>query len=408
MTTMTIPEALARFARGQFLIVVDDEDRENEGDLTIAADFATPEAVNFMATHGRGLICVAMTGAQLDRLGLPMMVNHNTAHLGTAFTVSVEARTGVTTGISAPDRARTIQVLIDPTSGPADVVSPGHTFPLRAREGGVLRRVGHTEAGVDLARLAGLTPAAVICEIMSADGTMALRPELDEIAATHDIPIISVADLIAHRQRTERLVTRVTEAVQLPTRWGDFVAIGYSSTFNSDEHVALVLGEVATDEPVLVRVHSECLTGDVFGSRRCDCGEQLDRAMAMIAAAGRGVVVYLRGQEGRGIGLHNKLKAYKLQEGGADTVDANLLLGLPRDARQYGIGSQILADLGLRRLRIITNNPEKRASISAFGLEIVEQIPVIVPPNPHNAAYLRTKRDRMGHQMDEAETPDAE
>ncbi len=402
MTMIGIPEAIARFGRGEIVIIVDDEDRENEGDLAIAAEFATPEAINFMATHGRGLICVAMTGERLDQLNLPMMVSRNTSRLGTAFTVSVEARDGVTTGISAFDRARTIQVLIDPASTADDLVSPGHTFPLRASAGGVLRRTGQTEASVDLARLAGRNPAAVICEIMSADGTMARRPELEVISQQHGIPIITVADLIAHRQRTERLIERVTEPVQLPTRHGDFIAIGYKSTFNQDEHVALVLGDVATDDPVLVRVHSECLTGDVFGSQRCDCGEQLDRAMALIAAEGRGVVVYLRGQEGRGIGLHNKLRAYKLQEEGADTVDANLLLGFPRDARQYGIGSQILADLGLKRLRILTNNPEKRASINAFGLEIVEQIPIVIPSNPHNAAYLATKRDRMGHQMDAA------
>jgi 3,4-dihydroxy 2-butanone 4-phosphate synthase / GTP cyclohydrolase II len=400
MKMIDIPEAIERFKRGEFLIIVDDEDRENEGDLAIAAEFATPEAVNFMATHGRGLICISLTGERLDQLSLPMMVNHNTSRLGTAFTVSVEARDGVTTGISAFDRARTIQVLIDPASTADDLVSPGHTFPLRASEGGVLRRAGQTEASVDLAWLAGLNPAAVICEIMSADGTMARRPELEVISQQHGIPIITVADLIAHRQRTERLVQRVTEPVQLPTPHGDFIAIGYKSTFNQDEHVALFMGDVATEDPVLVRVHSECLTGDVFRSLRCDCGEQLDQAMAMIAAEGRGVVVYLRGQEGRGIGLHNKLRAYKLQEEGADTVDANLMLGLPRDARQYGIGSQILADLGLKRLRIITNNPEKRASINAYGLEIVEQIPIVVLSNPHNEAYLATKRDRMGHQMD--------
>jgi 3,4-dihydroxy 2-butanone 4-phosphate synthase/GTP cyclohydrolase II len=397
---IAIPDAIARFARGAMLIVVDNEDRENEGDLTIAAEFATPDAINFMATHGRGLICVALTGERLDALRLPQMVSRNTARLGTAFTISVEAREGVTTGISAFDRARTIQALIDPVSDYEDFVSPGHTFPLRAREGGVLYRAGQTEAAVDLARLAGRYPAGVICEIMSVDGTMARRPELERFAAEHDIPIVTVADLIEYRQRTEKLVRRVTEPVQLPTPHGDFVAIGYQSTINQDEHLALVLGDVATEDPVLVRVHSECLTGDVFGSLRCDCGEQLDRALAMIAAAGRGVVVYLRGQEGRGIGLHNKLKAYKLQEEGLDTVDANLQLGLPRDARQFGIGSQILADLGLKRLRIITNNPEKRSGIEGYGLEIVEQIPVVVPPNPHNAAYLRTKQERMGHLLE--------
>jgi 3,4-dihydroxy 2-butanone 4-phosphate synthase / GTP cyclohydrolase II len=403
MTCIEAPEAITRFRRGEFLIVVDDEDRENEGDLTIGAQFVTPDVINFMARYGRGLICMPMTGERLDQLDLPMMVHHNTSHHGTPFTISVEARDGVTTGISTADRARTVQVLIDPRSTPEDLVSPGHMFPLRANDGGVLRRAGQTEAGVDLAKLAGLYPAAVICEIMNEDGTMARHPQLEVFSAEHGIPIVSVASLIEYRQRTERLVQRVTEPVQLPTRHGDFLAIGYKSTINQDEHVALVLGDVATDEPVLVRVHSECVTGDVFGSQRCDCGEQLDLAMQMIAGAGCGAIVYLRGQEGRGIGLHNKLKAYKLQEQGADTVDANTMLGLPKDARHYGIGAQILADLGLKRLRIMTNNPAKRAGIEGYGLEIVDQVPIAVPPNPHNVAYLRTKRERMGHQLDDVD-----
>jgi 3,4-dihydroxy 2-butanone 4-phosphate synthase/GTP cyclohydrolase II len=400
MPIIDIPEAIDRFARGEFLIVVDDENRENEGDLTIAAQFATPQAINFMAAHGRGLICISMTGQRLDELRLPMMAARNTSKYGTAFTVSVEAREGVTTGISAFDRARTIQVLIDPAAKPDDLVSPGHVFPLRARDGGVLRRAGQTEAAVDLARLARLYPSGVICEIMNEDGTMARRPALEVFSQQHGIPIVTIADLIEYRSRTEKLIVRVTEPVQLPTRHGDFTAIGYQSTVTRDEHMAIVMGDVATDEPALVRVHSECLTGDVFGSLRCDCGEQLDQALAMIAAEGRGAVVYLRGQEGRGIGLHNKLKAYKLQEDGADTVDANLILGFPQDARHYGIGAQILADLGIKRLRILTNNPEKRIGIEGYGLEIVEQVPIVVAPNQHNAAYLRTKRDRMGHLLE--------
>jgi len=400
MAIIEIADAIQRFARGEFLIVVDDEDRENEGDLTIAAEFATPEAINFMATHGRGLICTSMTGQRLDDLRLAMMVSDNGSKFGTAFTVSVEAREGVTTGISVHDRAHTIAVLIDPEAKPHDIVSPGHTFPLRARDGGVLRRAGQTEAAVDLARLAGLYPAGVICEIMREDGTMARLPDLQKVSAEYNIPIITIASLIEYRQRTEKLIMRVTEPVQLPTKHGDFTAIGYLSTVTRDEHVALVMGNVAVDEPVLVRVHSECVTGDVFRSLRCDCGEQLDKSLEMIAAAGRGVIVYLRGQEGRGIGLHNKLKAYKLQENGVDTVDANLQLGLPQDARHYGIGAQILADLGLKRLRIITNNPEKRTGIEGYGLEIVDQVPITVPPNPHNVAYLRTKQERMGHLLE--------
>ncbi len=397
MPVIPIPEAIERFRRGEFLIVVDDEDRENEGDLTLAAQFVTPEAINTMARFARGLICVAMSGARLDALRLPMMVQRNTARYGTAFTVSVEAREGVTTGISAFDRAHTVGVLIDPNSGPEDIVSPGHIFPLRAQEGGVLRRAGQTEAAVDLARMAGLNPAGVICEIMNDDGTMARRPQLEAFSVEHHVPIVTIADLIEYRQRNEKLVTRVTEPVQLPTPYGEFIAIGFQSTITRDEHVALVMGNVETDEPVLVRVHSECLTGDVFGSMRCDCGEQLDHAMAMIAAEGRGVIVYLRGQEGRGIGLHNKLKAYKLQEDGVDTVDANLMLGLPRDARHYGVGAQILAELGLKRLRIMTNNPEKRAGIEGYGLEIIETVPIVIPANPHNRRYLQTKQERMGH-----------
>ncbi len=403
MPVIGIPEAVERFARGEFLIVVDDEDRENEGDLTIASQFISPETINFMATYGRGLICVTLTGERLDHLKLPMMTNNNESKHGTAFTISVEARNGVTTGISAYDRAQTVKVLVDDASKPEDLVSPGHIFPLRASEGGVLRRAGQTEAGVDLARMAKLAPSAVICEIMRDDGKMARRPDLEIFSTKHNIPIVTIADLISYRQQTEKLIFRVTDPVKLPTKHGEFTAIGFGSSITPDEHLAVFMGDVNTNEPILVRVHSECVTGDVFSSQRCDCGEQLDLAMQMIASEGQGVIVYLRGQEGRGIGLHNKLRAYKLQEEGFDTIEANEKLGLPRDARHYGIGAQILADLGLKKLRILTNNPEKRTGIEGYGLEILEQVPIIVPANPHNAAYLKTKRDRMGHTLQVAE-----
>ena len=396
MSLATVEQAVADFREGRFVIIVDDEARENEGDLAIAAEKVTPEAINFMARHGRGLICLPLTGRRLDELHIPLMVQENTSALGTAFTVSVEARRGITTGISAADRATTIKTVLDPATQPEDLARPGHVFPLRARDGGVLVRAGQTEASVDLAHLAGLTPAAVICEIMADDGTMARLPSLERFAAEHKILILAVADLIAYRRRHEQLVRKVVET-PLPTEYGDFVAYAYVDTVTGEEHVALVKGDPrATQEPVLVRMHSKCLTGDTFGSLRCDCGQQLHWAMEQIEAAGVGVVVYLR-QEGRGIGLHNKLRAYKLQDEGHDTVDANLQLGFPEDKRDYGIGAQILVDLGVRRMRLLTNNPKKLVALQGYDLELVDQIPIPVQANPHNLRYLRTKRDRMGH-----------
>ncbi len=398
MTLATIPDAIAAFREGRFVIVVDDEDRENEGDLCIAASHVTPEAITFMAVHGRGLICLPMTGARLDALQIPPMVAENSSSMGTAFTVSIEARRGVSTGISAADRARTIRVAIDPASRPDDLARPGHVFPLRARDGGVLVRAGQTEASVDLARLAGLDPSAVICEIMEDDGSMARLPSLLAFGARHGIPVVTVADLIAWRRRHETLVRRVADAsVPMPTAYGDFVVHAYADVITGEEHVALVKGPVATaTEPVLVRVHSACLTGDAFGSMRCDCGQQLQWAMAAIEAAGTGVVVYLQ-QEGRGIGLHNKLRAYALQDTGADTIDANVRLGFPADKRDYGIGAQILADLGVRRMVLLTNNPKKLVAIQGHGLEVVDQAAIPVQASAHNIRYLTTKRDRMGH-----------
>ena len=393
--TVSVEEAIEEFRAGRPVIIVDNEDRENEGDVCIAAEFCTADVINFMATHARGLICVAMTGERLDELELPLMTGANTSPLGTAFTVTVEAREGVTTGISAADRARTVQVLIDPQAGAHDLTHPGHTFPLRARDGGVLVRAGQTEASVDLARLAGLYPAAVICEVMAADGTMARMPELRRFARTHKMKILTTDALIAYRVRTERLVERVTES-ELPTRFGQFTAIGYRTLIDTKEHVALVMGDVTTEEPVLVRVHDQCVTGDVFGSLRCDCGEQLEQAMRRVAEAGRGAIVYMD-QEGRGIGLHNKIRAYNLQDAGLDTVEANVALGLPVDSREYGVGMQILLDLGIRRLRLMTNNPTKRSGLEGFGLEVVERVPLEVTPNAHNLRYLKTKREKMGH-----------
>ncbi|MFA7297848.1 MAG: bifunctional 3,4-dihydroxy-2-butanone-4-phosphate synthase/GTP cyclohydrolase II [Dehalococcoidia bacterium] len=393
--TVSVEEAIEEFRAGRPVIIVDNEDRENEGDVCIAAEFCTPDVINFMAKHARGLICVAMTGDRLDHLELPLMTGANTSPLGTAFTVTVEAREGVTTGISAADRARTVQVLIDPQATAHDLTHPGHTFPLRARDGGVLVRAGQTEASVDLARLAGLYPAAVICEVMSADGTMARMPELRRFARTHKMKILTTDALIAYRVRTERLVERVTES-ELPTRFGQFTAIGYRTLIDTKEHVALVMGDVSGEEPVLVRVHDQCVTGDVFGSLRCDCGEQLEQAMQRVAEAGRGAIVYMD-QEGRGIGLHNKIRAYHLQDAGLDTVEANVALGLPVDSREYGVGMQILLDLGIRRLRLMTNNPTKRSGLEGFGLEVVERVPLEVTPNPHNLRYLKTKREKMGH-----------
>ena len=391
----TIEEAIEEIRAGRFVVVVDDADRENEGDLTIAAQFVTPDAVNFMATHGRGLICLCLTPDRCDDLGLRQMTDQNEAQFGTAFTVTIEARDGVSTGISAADRARTIQVAVDPTSTPHDLVSPGHIFPLRARPGGVLKRSGQTEAAVDLARLAGLTPAGVVCEIMKDDGTMARVPDLVEFCERHGLKLVTVADLIEYRRRTEKLVERVV-SVRLPTDHGDFQAVAYRETLTGKQHVALVKGDVDGQEDVLVRVHSECLTGDVFHSRRCDCGEQLERALAKIEGEGRGVLLYLA-QEGRGIGLLNKLRAYELQEQGLDTVEANIELGFKADAREYGIGSQILADLGLTTIRVLTNNPKKISGISGFGLEVVSQEPIEVEPNDENRNYLETKREKLGH-----------
>jgi 3,4-dihydroxy 2-butanone 4-phosphate synthase / GTP cyclohydrolase II len=391
----TIEEAIEDIRRGRMVVVVDDENRENEGDLTIAAQFVTPEAINFMTKEGRGLICLALTPERCDELGLDLMAAKNESAFETAFTVSIEAREGVTTGISAHDRARTIQVAIDPQAAPRDIVQPGHVFPLKARAGGVLERVGQTEAAVDLARLAGLNPAGVICEIMNDDGTMARVPDLVGYCERHEIKMVTVADLVAYRRRHDKLIERVV-ATTLPTAFGEFVAVGYRSLIDNKHHVALVKGEVSGKEDVLVRVHSECLTGDVFHSLRCDCGEQLESALAMIEQEGTGVLLYLS-QEGRGIGLLNKLRAYKLQEEGLDTVDANLRLGLPADLRDYGIGAQILVDLGLSSIRILTNNPKKISGMAGYGLSVTDQIPIQHMPNPHNEAYLRAKRDRLGH-----------
>ena len=392
-----IEDAIEDIRNGRMVVVCDDEDRENEGDLTIAAEFATPEAINFMAREGRGLICLALTPERCEALGLDLMAAKNESAFETAFTVSIEAREGVTTGISAADRARTIAVAVDPESAPRDLVQPGHVFPLKAKPGGVLERTGQTEAGVDLARLAGLNPASVICEIMNDDGTMARVPDLERYCAEHDLKMITVADLIAYRRRHDKLVERVV-STRLPTGFGEFAVVGYRSLVDDKHHVAMVKGEVDGVDDVLVRVHSECLTGDVFHSLRCDCGEQLESALSMIEEEGRGVLLYLA-QEGRGIGLLNKLRAYNLQDQGYDTVDANLELGLPVDLRDYGIGAQILVDLGLTSIRILTNNPKKIRGLEGYGLSVTEQVPIVHAPNPHNEEYLRAKRDRMGHSI---------
>jgi 3,4-dihydroxy 2-butanone 4-phosphate synthase/GTP cyclohydrolase II len=393
----TIEDAIEDIRQGKMVVVCDDEDRENEGDLTMAAQFVTPEAVNFMAKEGRGLICLSLTPERCEELGLNLMAAKNESSFETPFTVSIEARTGVSTGISAADRARTIQVAIDPRTSPRELVQPGHVFPLKAKAGGTLERVGQTEAAVDLARLAGLIPAGVICEVMNDDGTMARVPDLTEYCARHGLKMITVADLVAYRRRTEKLVERVV-ATGLPTAFGDFVAIGYRSMLDGKHHVALVKGDIDGEQDVLVRVHSECLTGDVFHSLRCDCGEQLESALEMIEQEGKGVLLYLS-QEGRGIGLLNKLRAYKLQEEGLDTVEANLRLGLPADLRDYGIGAQILVDLGLTSIRILTNNPKKISGLAGHGLSVTDQLPIAHEPNPHNEAYLRAKQDKMGHTL---------
>jgi len=392
----SIETALSDLAAGRLVIIVDDEDRENEGDLACAAELVTPELVNFMATHGRGLVCLPMEGARLDELQIPLMVQDGTALRGTAFCVSIEAKRDVTTGISAADRARTIRLAVDPATRATDLARPGHVFPLRARPGGVLKRAGHTEAIVDLCRLAALGPAGVICEIMNPDGSMARVPQLAEFARAHGLHMVTIADLIRHRMRNERLVERVASPA-LPTTHGSWTIHAFHFAMEDETHVALVMGEPGPDEPVLVRVHSECLTGDVFGSTRCDCGAQLERAMTLIQAEGKGVILYLR-QEGRGIGLANKLRAYELQDDEhKDTVEANLLLGFEADHRDYGVGAQILYELGIRRLRLMTNNMGKYVALEGYGLELVERVPLELPPDAHNVEYLRTKKNKLGH-----------
>nr|WP_025356299.1 bifunctional 3,4-dihydroxy-2-butanone-4-phosphate synthase/GTP cyclohydrolase II [Kutzneria albida] len=400
--------AIADIAAGRPVVVVDDEDRENEGDLIFAAEKATPELIAFMVRYTSGYICVSLTEQDCDRLDLPPMFHTNQDQRGTAYTVTVDAKQGVSTGISAADRARTIRLLADPGSTPEQFTRPGHVVPLRARSGGVLRRAGHTEAAVDLSRLAGLSPAGVLCEIVSQkdEGDMARRDELMVFAEEHDLRMITIADLIAYRRRKEKHVVRVADA-RIPTAHGDFTAVGYDSTLDGIEHVALVYGDLSDGEDVLVRVHSECLTGDVFGSLRCDCGPQLDAALEAVAAEGRGVVLYMRGHEGRGIGLLHKLQAYQLQDSGADTVDANLAQGLPADARDYGMGAQILCDLGIKSMRLLTNNPDKRVGLEGYGLKVVDRVPLPVWPNPENLRYLRTKRDRMGHDLHHLEQYEA-
>lgn len=390
-----ISEAIEDIRAGKFIIIVDDESRENEGDLAMAAEKVTPEVINFMAKHGRGLICLPIIGQRLDELGIPLMVTNNTSRYSTAFTVSIEAKNKVTTGISAFDRAQTIKTVLDPNTKSGDLVQPGHIFPIRAREGGVLVRAGHTEAIVDLAKLAGLYPAGVICEIMDEDGTMARLPQLEEMASKFASKIVAITDLIAYRIRHEKLVQRVTEA-KLPTTYGEFTAVAYRSVVDAAEHVALVKGDISNDEPVLVRVHSECLTGDVFGSLRCDCGPQIDMALQSIAKEDRGVFLYMR-QEGRGIGFHNKLCAYALQDQGMDTVEANIALGFAPDLRDYGVGAQILADLGLHNIRLLTNNPKKVIGLESYGIKIVETVPLIAPSTPYNIRYLETKQKKLGH-----------
>jgi len=400
----TIPEAVEDIKAGRFVIIVDDESRENEGDLAMAAEKVTPEAINFMAKYGRGLICLPITKQRLEELRIPLMVQDNTSRHSTAFTVSIEAKHKVTTGISAFDRAQTIKTVLDPNTKPDDLARPGHVFPLQAREGGILVRSGHTEAIVDLAKLAGLYPAGVICEIMNDDGTMARLPDLEIMAAKYGLKIIAITGLITYRLRHEKLVRKVAEA-RLPTRFGEFVAVAYRSSVDANEHVALVRGDISGGSPVLVRVHSECLTGDVFGSLRCDCGDQIRLAMQKIDEEGEGVFLYMR-QEGRGIGFHNKIRAYALQDQGMDTVEANIALGFPPDLRDYGIGAQILVDLGLHNIRLLTNNPRKVVGLESYGLKIIETVPLIAPSNPYNVHYLETKQKKLGHTLDIGEVID--
>ncbi len=398
MKLASIPEVIKDIKAGKLIIIVDDENRENEGDLALAAEKVTPEAVNFMAIHARGLICMPVLSERLEELRVPLMVGENTSKFSTAFIVSIDAKHRVSTGISARDRAETIKTVIDPSTKPEDLAQPGHVFPLRAREGGVLVRAGHTEAIVDLSRLAGLCPAGVICETMNDDGSMARLPQLEVMAEKHGIKIVSVADLIAYRRRHEKLVHQIAEA-KLPAKFGEFTAIAYKSDIDHDEHLALVMGDISIKEPVLVRVHSECVTGDVFGSLRCDCGEQVALAMTSIAEEGRGVFLYMR-QEGRGVGFHNKILAYALQDKGLDTVEANLSLGFAPDLRDYGIGAQILADLGLHKIRLLTNNPKKVIGLEGYGLKVMEALPIITLPNPYNKRYLETKQKKLGHRLE--------
>jgi 3,4-dihydroxy 2-butanone 4-phosphate synthase / GTP cyclohydrolase II len=391
-----VTDAIEAVGRGEVVVVVDDEDRENEGDLIMAAEFVTPEKIAFFVRHTSGLICVPLTGDRLDELDIPLMVKDNTESQRTAFTYSVDATDGTSTGISASDRAATIQALIDPATRPTDLARPGHIFPLRYSDGGVLKRAGHTEAAVDLSRMAGLYPAGVLCELVNEDGSMSRVPDLVPFAKEHGLMMTSIADLIRYRRQNEKLVRRIAEA-RIPTQWGDFTCYAYESLLDGEQHVAMVRGAVQGEENVLVRVHSECLTGDVFGSMRCDCGIQLDAALARIADEGLGALVYLRGHEGRGIGIGHKIRAYSLQEEGRDTVDANLDLGLPIDNREYGIGSQILVDLGITTMKLMTNNPAKYGGLEGFGLEVVERVALETVPNPENIEYLRTKRERLGH-----------